>query len=100
MRSPYAPVGIIVNVPLDPVEGEPAALNGGHVVVLQVHDPVGVLDDGAGVAGEEVLHFASVLRGGGSGGGGGGRSLGVLPHRVGRLGAVGMGLRVVVSAGG
>ncbi len=49
-------------IPVDPVDGEDAVLDGGNVVILQEEDAVGVLDDGAGVAGEEVLHRVSVRR--------------------------------------
>ncbi len=47
-------------VPVDPVDGEDAVLDGGNVVVLKEEDAVGVLYDGAGVAGEEVLHRVPV----------------------------------------
>ena len=49
-------------LPVDPVDGEDAHLTGGYVVVLEVDDPVGVLDDGRGVAGEEVLDGIAVGR--------------------------------------
>ena len=39
----------------DPVNGQLPLTHRSHVVVLQVDDPVGVLHDGAGVAGKEVL---------------------------------------------
>ncbi|MFN9944433.1 MAG: hypothetical protein ACK56I_33690, partial [bacterium] len=42
--------------------GEDAVLDGGDVVILKEEDAVGVLDDGAGVAGEEVLHRVPVRR--------------------------------------
>ncbi len=47
-------------IPVDPVDGEDAVLDGGDVVVLKEEDAVGVLDDGTSVAGEEVLHRVPV----------------------------------------
>ena len=50
----YLPV--LISVGGGPVDGEDALLDAGHVVVLEVDHLGGVLDDGAGVGGEEVLH--------------------------------------------
>ena len=54
-----------LDAPADPVDGEGARVaHGGHVVVLEVDHPVGVLHDGAGVAGEEVLGHVVLAQGG------------------------------------
>ncbi len=47
-------------LPVNSVNGENAILDGGHVVIFQEEDAVGVLDDGAGVARKEVLHGVAV----------------------------------------
>ncbi len=46
---------INVIVALDAVDAQVSLLNDSHVIVLQEDHLVGVLDDGAGVRGEEVL---------------------------------------------
>ncbi len=53
-------VSKVDEIPVDPVDGEDAVLDGGDVVILKEEDAVGVLDDGAGVTGEEVLHRVPV----------------------------------------
>ena len=47
----------------DPVYGEVALTHRGYVLVLQVDDPVGVLDNGAGVTGKEILRGVILSQG-------------------------------------
>lgn len=45
------------------MDGEDALLHGGHVVILEVDDPLGMLDDGGCVGSEEVLDGVAGVRG-------------------------------------
>lgn len=45
------PGWVVTGPALYPVDGQPALRHGGHVVILQIDDAVGVLDHGAVVTG-------------------------------------------------
>ena len=55
MTTKHKPVDFSVLVPLQPVDAQDAVLDSSNVVILQVDDAVGVLNDGGGIRGEEVL---------------------------------------------